>query len=139
MNNHDDFIEMDFEWYAIDSIKQIGFFTTAGARYFPAIFENLPQFRNSAWQYFNKMPKTTESIVCKKHGIIEDWIAAAESGFYGYDYDIHGNNKSHILVCKPKIPLIFSVDIQNIRLPFYKGVFGVSEINKDEVRNWILV
>lgn len=118
----------DCEWFAVDSIGQIGFFTSAGTRFVPEYYWPNPKLLLDLTEKVRRMPVICgHEFIAEKQagGRYESWTDVADKGLYGYDYDLY-ENSGYKLVTIPNRPIrIEDVTASWARdIPLFPGVFG---------------
>jgi len=110
---------MDLEWYAVDREGRVAFFTTAGWGPIPScITRDVARIGTTIKDHLLNAPAVCRGILAvKRKGRLDDWVRAADHGFFAYDYVLHKG--PYTLVAYPETPIVVSMlpqDLQNALL-----------------------
>jgi hypothetical protein len=114
----------EYDWLAVDSVGQVGFFSTAGGGYAPEACLQDTDAHDRAIRLVLGFPKTTDALLAPRvgKGCDNDWLKMAERGFFAFDSDHLGG--SYTLVGIPSLAV--SIDdlpesvvaiVRSVRLP----------------------
>jgi len=102
---------MEFDWIACDLIGHIGFFSTAGRGYVPAVVLSIQHALAEAFDSVTRLPAIATALpVADTNGDVSDWIAVAKRGLFAFDWRREIN--CYELIARPSTPLSLK-EIQN--------------------------
>lgn len=104
----EELIGMEYDWLAIDTKGQIGFFSTAGSGYVPKRHHANQDFYASVGISLDSATEKCVPLVypTKEGAKIDLWIEMTGSGIYAFDFDIYEDE--YKLIAKPSKPQIIS-------------------------------
>lgn len=98
----------EFDWLAVDKDGHLGFFSTAGAGFYPVILAEDITTYEACIEDILSIPKCTEVSFSPglSPGLQNDWRDFAARGFYAYDCDPCGG--PYLKVAAPVSPVLIS-------------------------------
>ena len=97
--------EIEFDWIGIDSIDQIGIFSSFNKGFIPDCFKLSYSKYCDLADLINSLPDISDSIIVfTGQGIFTDWINFSKKGLFGFDYqDAHRVTKlnQYDLITRP--------------------------------------
>ena len=134
----------DSEWYAIDKVGHVAFFTTAGSGFIPDVYESHPAILCESISGAERLSiRGGHTLIAQNNAGVRyaDWIDAANKGCYAYDY-IPYSQREYMLIAVPENPIVLRecVDKWMCTLAECVGTFGseTMSINGDDVLVWRL-
>lgn len=122
-NQHDVFGGLDVDWFATDSLGQIGYFTSAGCGPIPVAIAGFRDQLSAIHDYLLKLPAdrspgievnpilAAPNVVVAMHGVYESYrneiLEMGRRGIFCFDADTTGIS-GYVRLLKPDSPLLIS-------------------------------
>jgi hypothetical protein len=135
---------IEFDWFALDSIGQIGIFSSGTTGYIPEkVFSSYDKYIGLALLLDALRASTIDLVVTKESGRTGHWRNWARRGLFAYDYyDVHRKVKldRYDLIAAPGKPLLmYSIEIREFNeiIPRFNITFSddipFSQLNEAEM------
>ena len=126
---------LEFDWFASDSVGQLGVFTSAGRGFIPSpVFTSVSSY-NEFIALIARRPTSAAVLEFSGTGNLSDWRELSEHGLFAYDFqDVHSIGVHHRdgydLIYRPSAPATVSILPASVveYLPRLDTIFGTSDL-----------